>query len=639
MAVKNSRENKGQQPPQIVDSPFSPGPLDANHRRERKRNLLIGLGLVVLTLLAWGRVVRNPFINYDDRQYVTQNPNIQAGLNWKTLSWALTSIDQANWHPLTWLSHALDYQLFGLNPAGSHLTSLLLHLVNVVLLYLLLYGATRKVGRGFLVAGLFAIHPLNVESVAWVAERKNVLCTFFLLLALAAYGRYVRKPDSTRYLLVVVLFLFALASKPMAITLPCLLLLLDVWPLRRILTQARQLDERRDKRRMRLEAQPANTTMPMVPLSRAILEKLPLLALSAASAAVTIYAQGHGGAPIPSTEELSLVLRFQNAIRAYCLYAGKAFFPVGLAPMYPHPGSAISTWQVVLAAIFFSLVSLWAFTKRKRAPYLLVGWLWFLGSLVPVIGILQVGQQAMADRYAYIPLIGVFVMTVWSVADLADRVSLGYRWRVAISAVVLCTFSFLTWRQIGFWHSSLDLWAHTLAVTSNNQVAETNMSAALVEAGRLDEAIPHFKNILRMDPHDATSYANIGAQLQMQGKLPDAISSYELALLVSRDPHLKAGVYVNLWTIYTKLGNFELAGRSFAQALESYPQFPEALIPDFLKSVNAHPLPQTCLQLGQLFEQAGRLRDARSAYAQALKVDPSFAPARTALARLNGSGQ
>jgi len=639
MAVKGSRENKRQQSLQIVETPFSPEPLDTDGRRDRKRNLLIYLGLVALTLLAWGRVVRNPFINYDDRKYVTQNPNIQAGLNWKTLSWALTSIDQANWHPLTWLSHALDYQLFGLNPAGCHLTSLLLHLVNVVLLYVFLYGATRKAGRGFLVAGLFAIHPLNVESVAWVAERKNVLCTFFLLLALVAYGRYVRKPDSARYLLVVVLFVFALASKPMAITLPCLLLLLDVWPLRRIQTQARQLDKRRGERRMNRRSQPASTTMPMVPFSRAILEKLPLLALSAASAVVTIYAQRNSGAPIPSTEDLPLVLRFQNAIRAYCLYVGKAFFPVGLAPMYPHPGSAISTWQVVLAAVFLGLVSFWTFMKRKSAPQLLVGWLWFLGSLVPVIGILQVGQQAMADRYAYIPLIGLFVMTVWSVADLADRVSLGYRWRVAISATVLCAFSVLTWRQLGFWHSSIDLWAHTLAVTSNNQVAETNMSAALVEAGQLDEAIPHFKNILRMDPHDATSYADIGAQLQTQGELHDAISSYELALLVSHDPQLKAGVYVNLWTIYTRLGNFELAGRSFAQALEIYPQFPEALIPDFLKSVNAHPLPRTCLQLGQLFEQAGRLQDARSAYQQALRVDPSFAPAITALARLNASGK
>ena len=302
MPLMSRRENGDPHASHIVENSPPLGPRVPDRRRERKRNLLICLGLVALTLLVWIRVVRNSFINYDDGGYVTQNPNIQAGLTWKTLSWALTSVHMGNWHPLTWLAHASDYQLFGQSPAGHHFTSLLLHLLNVVLLYLLLYGATGLMGRGFLVAGLFAIHPLNVESVAWVAERKNLLCTFFLFLALAAYGRYVRKPGPARYLLVAVLFVFAVASKPMAITLPCLLFLLDFWPLRRVVMQTEQLDKRRRKRPRDLEAHPASPSMPMVPLSRAILEKLPLLALCAASAAVTIYAQRNGGAAIPSTE-------------------------------------------------------------------------------------------------------------------------------------------------------------------------------------------------------------------------------------------------------------------------------------------------------------------------------------------------
>ena len=619
--------------PQITEMQGSSDRLDVARYQERNRNLAICVGLVALTLCAWARVVRNPFINYDDGKYVTENPNIQSGLNWKTLSWAFGSIYQDNWHPLTWLSHAIDYQVFGLNPAGHHLTSLLLHLVNVVLLYVLLSGATRQAGRSFLVAGLFAIHPLNVESVGWVAERKSVLCTLFFLLALAAYGRYVRKPGTARFLAVAALFAFALASKPMAITLPGLLLVLDVWPLQRILRPSQKLDTRKQrKKRTHRQAPPASTAMPMVSLSRAILEKLPLLVLSAASATVTVYAQS---ALMSSATELPLAWRLANAIRAYGLYVWKAFFPVGLAPFYPHPRSTLPLWQVALAAAFLGLVSLWGWRKRKSAPYLAVGWLWYLGSLVPVIGIVQVGRQAMADRYAYIPLIGIFVMAVWTVADLADRVSLGYGWRVAMSATVLAMFSFLTWRQLGFWHSSQDLWAHTLAVTSNNLVAETNMSAALVQAGRFDEAIPHFENIMRMDPQDAASHANMGAELQKQGKLQDAIVSDELALLATHDSKLRAGVNVNLWTIYTQLGNFDLAQQSFAQALAIDPQLPEALIPSFLQSASADPSPQNCLQLGQLLEHAGRPEDARSAYERALSINSNFAAAKTALARLN----
>jgi protein O-mannosyl-transferase len=604
----------------------------------RNRTLLICGGLIILTLLTWIRVARNGFVNYDDGIYVTENPHIKAGLTWKTISWAFTSIDEANWHPLTWLSDALDYQVFGPNAAGHHLVSLALHVANVVLLFWLLYEGTRQAGRSFLVAALFAIHPLNVESVAWVAERKNVLCTLFFFLAIAAYGRFVRKPDIARNMLMLVLFALALASKPMAVTLPCLLLLLDVWPLQRIQWRG-QKSAPVKSRGPQVNLQSDRPNIPPISFSRAVVEKLPLFALTIASSVVTFYAQRYGGAILPSATELPIGLRIENAIRAYAVYIAKAFFPTGLAPIYPHPGNGILSWQVALSAIFLSAVSFWVWTKRTHAPYLLVGWLWFLGSLVPVVGIVQVGKQAMADRYTYIPLIGLFVMIVWGAADLADRTSVNFRWRGVLSVIAMGALSFLTWRQIGFWRNSNDLWTHTLAVTTNNKVAETNLSGALVEEGRLDEAIPHFENILRMDPQDATSYANIGAELQKQGKLNDAITSYRLALMANPKPSLRAGVYVNLWTIYTKLENFDVAEQNFEQALVLEPDLPAQLIPSFLQSVNTHPTPQNFLQLGELLQKHGNLSDARAAYQRCLDIDPNFMQAKVMLAKIEASAK
>jgi protein O-mannosyl-transferase len=608
---------------------LEPESLNARANWLWSSTVLTYAGLIVLTSLVWIRVAQNGFINYDDGIYITENSHIRAGLTWKTASWAFKSIDEANWHPLTWLSHSLDYQLFGASAGGHHLVSLALHIANVVLLFGLLSNATRQTGRSFLVAVLFAIHPLNVESVAWAAERKNVLCTLFFLLTIAAYGRYARNPEVKRYLLVTVLFALALASKPMAVTLPCLLLLLDVWPLHRIGRAGETQNSAKSRR-----PQAGLWSFPGVSPSRAMVEKIPLFAMTIASCIITFYAQRYGGAVLPSATELPVGLRIENAVLAYAMYIWKAFLPTGLAPMYPHPGNAIAFWQVALSIVFLAAVSVWTWKRRKTAPYLLVGWLWFLGSLVPVIGIVQVGKQAMADRYGYIPLIGIFVMSVWGIADLADQLSLSFRWRAAIAGMMLATLSFLTWRQIGFWQDSYALWTHTLAVTANNKVAETNLSGALVEGGRLDEAIPHFENILRMDPQDATSYANIGAELQKQGKQHDAIAAYELALMANPKPSLRAGVYVNLWTIYTKLENFPLAEQSFEQALAIEPSFPAQLIPTFLQSVNTHPTSQNFLQLGQLLQQSGDLSDARAAYQRSLQIDPDFAEARAMLAKL-----
>jgi protein O-mannosyl-transferase len=594
-----------------------------------------GVVLAAITLLVWSRVLWNPFINYDDWNYVTENPNVQMGLRWKTVSWAFTSFSAANWHPLTWLSHALDCQLFGLHASGHHLTSLLLHVGNVVLLYWLLYAATRLAGRSFCVAALFAIHPLNVESVAWVAERKNLLCTFFFLLAIAAYGWYVRKPVTARYSLVVGLFGLGLASKPMAITLPFVLLLLDVWPLKRI-RNLKWLKKRRLEYEADLEA--PSFALPTVSFSTAFVEKLPLLILSGASAVVTVLAQRHGGA-MQSAGQLPFNLRFENAFRSYALYVWKAFFPAGLAPYYPHPGANLSPLQVTMGVIFVFGVSLWVWMKRGDAPSLLVGWLWYLGTLVPVIGIVQVGGQALADRYTYIPLIGIFVMAVWTGADLMRRFSAGRVFQVASTAAVIAALSFLTWRQLGFWSGSIDLWTHALAVTADNPVAEKRIASALLDAGRLDEAAAHFQVFLKMDPHDPTSLANLAAEAQKQGHLQEAIAAYELALGASDDPKLKAAVYVNLWTIYTQRGDFARAQENFDQAVAMNPQIPRVMIPSFLQSVNTQPDKLNFLQLGQLLEKAGRDQDARAAYERSLSLDPTFTEAKIMLARVGASNR
>ncbi len=371
-----------EQPPSLFSSP-------------EKRNVILCLLLVVATLALYNPVNRNPFVNYDDDRYVVDNPHVHNGLGVDTITWALTSTEQANWHPVTWLAHAVDYSLFHQNPAGYHFTSLVIHAANAVLLFLLLAYATGRIGPSLFVALLFAVHPINVESVAWVAELKNVLSTFFFLAGIGAYGWYARKPHWTRYLAVAGIFILGLMSKPMVITFPFALLLLDYWPLGRI------------------EGSPLNSLrVPQFSRSRLLAEKIPLLALSAASAVITMQAQQTGGA-VRSTAQFSFGVRLENAAVAYAMYLWKMIWPSHLAPIYPHPGNSLAAWQVAVSFLILLAVS-GVVLKFRARRYLLTGWLWFLGTLVPVIGLVQVGDQAMADRYAYIPLIGIFVMIAWS---------------------------------------------------------------------------------------------------------------------------------------------------------------------------------------------------------------------------------
>jgi tetratricopeptide (TPR) repeat protein len=572
--------------------------------------------LGVATFAIYSPVIAHPFINYDDRDYVTENQHVQAGLSAQTIAWAFTSTDQANWHPLTWLSHEMDCEIYGLNPHGHHLTSVLIHTANVLLLFLLLQWATGATGASAMVAALFAFHPFNVESVAWIAERKNLLSTFFFLLALAAYGWYARQPSLRRYAALAGLFALGLAAKPMVITLPFVLLLLDYWPLARIKGWA-----------TRSSAFP----MPQVPWTRLLLEKVPLLALSAASAAITVFAQRSGNA-FESLGHIPLHLRLENAIYAYAKYVVKIFWPINMALIYPHPLDKLTFFQVGLSAIFLIVVSLLVWQSRKQRPYALTGWLWFLGTLVPVIGLVQVGPQGMADRYAYIPAIGIFVLLVWGFNDWASSTPSISGWLKPIAVVVLAFLAILTFRQIGYWRSSEELWTHTLQVTEDNFMADDMLGSVLVQERR-PEALQYFEAAARIAPWDPDSHQAVGAALQDRGDLQGAIREYQV-VLHAKDPKILAYTYANLGVIYRELGNSAAAHLSSEQALRSDPVVVHQMIQQLSGMVEARPAAPGYLRLGLLLEGAGEAAQARSAYERALELDPGFAPARRALQSL-----
>ncbi len=463
-------------------------------------NAVLAVLLAVVTIALYSPVVGYQFVQWDDDLYVTANLHIRGGLDWSTIRWAFTSTETAGyWLPVTWLSHALDVQLFALNPAGHHLDNAIIHALNAALLFLLLVWLTKRVAPSLLVAALFAVHPLNVESVAWVAERKNVLSTLFFILSIAAYVWYARKPDWRRYLLVAFLFAAGLMAKPMVITLPFVLLLLDYWPLGRMLPEE---DDR----------PPAETT-PHASLARLLVEKLPLLVLSAASACITIVTQ------IPAEHilrRLPLNLRIENALVSYGLYLWKMLWPAHLAAFYPHLLNTLPMWQVVLSALVLAAISALVIVFRRRR-YLPVGWFWFLGTLVPVIGLVQSGEQALADRFAYVPLIGIFVMIVWSLDDWAEEKSLTMAWRLAPALCGLLVLGFVTSRQMSFWEDAYALWTHTVEVTERNAVAHEALATALLYPP------------LGMTPHDLESFASDRERM-------DAVRRhYERALQLRRE--------------------------------------------------------------------------------------------------------
>ena len=588
--------------------------------------------LAIGTAVVYSRVRGAEFVNYDDQNYVVQNAHVQAGLTWKTFAWALQSTEWDNWHPLTWLSHALDCQLYGLDPAGHHITNVLLHIFNVLLLFLLLTRGTAAPGRSFLVAALFALHPLNVESVAWVAERKNVLSTLFFLLAIGAYGWYAMKPNLRRYLLVASLFVLGLAAKPMVITLPFVLLLLDYWPLRRTEKPSQPVPpgtrgrKKPQARTSVLVSSPALSFAP-APWSRLLLEKVPLLMLCGGSAVITVLAQRSGGA-VRSLEAFSFWVRLQNALYAYAMYVWKAFWPTRLAVLYPHPGPTLTALQLELAAIFLIAICILVWRQRLSQPYLVTGWLWYLGTLVPVIGLIQVGQQAMADRYAYVPLIGIFVMLVWGVTDWADSKKINLPARAAAAAIILTGLSILTWRQIGYWQDSDALWAHAAALTENNLFAEDDVGKSLLRQGRPQDALPHLQNAVRIDPRDPTRRLNFASGLAQSGRSQDAVREYETAIQLTSDHEIQVRCYESIAILYGMLGDYSKARETYRQALQvdptQEPQIEERLSQEAADEDSG----QSYMQLGLLLEETGKFSEARSAFAQALKLDPTLDEAK-----------
>jgi tetratricopeptide (TPR) repeat protein len=476
--------------------------------------------LLGLTLFTYWSVRKYEFVDYDDDRYITANPRIQQGLTLKNAAWAFTAMEVANWHPLTWLSHMADCQLYGLHPSGHHLTNLLMHLVNVLLLFHVLQLMTRARWPSAMVAALFAVHPLNVESVAWIAERKNVLSTLFWLTTMWAYAYYARRPGWKRYLLVAGSFVLGLMSKPMLVTLPCVLLLLDYWPLGRLRARALE-DEAADQTPDQTDQRPSLDDLRSNAFRRTffrlLLEKAPLFLLAAASSAITMKAQLMDGAL--GAKMLTTGARLSNALVSYLSYIYQMVWPTRLAVLYPHPGETLPRWQGITAALALICITILVIRGSRRFPYLVVGWLWYLGTLVPVIGVVQVGSQAMADRYAYVPLIGLFIIIAWGMKDLTRALPFRSYWLAAASALVLIALTMTTRRQLSYWQNSITLFEQTLKVTDNNAIAHNNLGAVLVRKGRLDEGLMHLYEAVRLNPDYGTAYDNIAVTLYQQANL------------------------------------------------------------------------------------------------------------------------
>ncbi len=517
-------------------------------------NYVIALLLVVSGIVLFSRTLGNSFISFDDPTYITENPHVREGLTLQGVIWAFTAMYADNWHPLTWLSHMLDSQLFGLAPAGHHAGNVFLHVVNSVILFIVLAAMTGKSLRSGLVAALFLVHPLHVESVAWASERKDVLCTFFSLLTIWGYVRFAERSSTRWYAVSLLFFTFALMAKPMAVTLPFVLLLLDWWPLGRL-----RIDDYRQSGWMNADGKRAD---------RLVLEKVPFLVLTACSSLITYIAQEAFVQPI------TFKARLTNAFLSYAAYMGKTIWPSGLSIYYPHGGQSIPFGTALLSIALFISVSVLAVYFAKRSPYLTVGWFWYAGTLVPVIGIVQVGAQSMADRYMYLPSIGLFIAATWGISDLARRWPLPGRVLTAGSLVVLLLFAAATWVQLGYWKNDMVLYRHAVDVDDNNWIAQNTLGALLGVEGRFDEAIPHLQKAIQLNPAYADPYFNLGVVYYRKGNPQEAVRYYRESL--HRDPGNGARRLV-LGKVLDGMGMHEEALEEYREVLRIDPDNKEAL--------------------------------------------------------------
>ena len=595
-----------------------------------KVNTILCLVLVVATLACYNSVVHNGYTNFDDNGYITENVHVQAGLTWSTIKWSFSSFYVGNWHPLTWLSHALDYQIFKLNPVGSHYVNVLFHAANAVLLFLLLETATGMTWPSLVVAALFALHPMNVESVAWASERKNVLSMFFFLLTMHAYGFYARKTSWQRFLLVAFLFALGLMAKPEIVTLPFVLLLWDYWPLERM---GRMSDGMRGA-----EIQSRS-------LSTLVFEKTPLFLLSAASAVITLLAQESGHA----VRGASTRVRFGNALVAYARYLGKAFWPDRLAVMYPHPGRLLPNWQIAASVVLLVIVTALVLYRSDRR-YLAVGWFWLLGTLVPVIGLVQVGVQAMADRYAYLSFIGLFICLVWACADITKNYKVQGLWLVVSAAAILATLGLVTRHQIGYWKNSETLWRHALAVTDMNYPAHDALARALADQGRVDEAIAEYKAAGRLHAYPSSELVSIGLYELGHDHVQDAIEELKQAVNAAENRTLRANALGCLGFAFLHAHDINDATLSYAAALQQNARDPGALFGSGLLDERSGDQASAAMRISQamqirssdvgyllladMLRRAGQYAAAENAQAEAARLSQNLPEARRSVAKL-----
>ena len=589
---------------------------------------LCGL-LAVATVVAYVKTFHNGFVDLDDTAYITQNPHLHSGLSWNAARWAATTYYASNWHPLTWISHGADISVFHFNATGHHSVSLMLHVANAILLFALLYMATKREWASLFVAAAFALHPINVESVAWASERKNVLSMAFLLLAMVCYTAYARKPSLPGYLQVIFCFALGLLAKPQIITLPFLLLLWDYWPLER------------GKTPQSLEPIEASRSGPKSWLGL-VLEKVPLFVLSGISAVLTMKAQSAGGAiqisdtTVHAVAAYPISVRLQNGALAYVQYLRDALWPSGLAALYPHPGHSIQPATVVAAVGVLLAITAAALALRRKHAYLTTGWFWFLGAMVPVIGLVQVGSQARADRYAYLPFIGLFLIAGWAMAESSERWRQGRTGIATIASATLLAWGLLTFRQTGYWENPEILWNRALQMTSGNFVAHDSLAGYLNQNGRIEEGCQHFDESLRIFPGDVIAQEGLGVCYQARGEAQKAIQQYQGVLRLSVDHTLRANAYANLGSIYRQQGRYSAARQNYESALELNPDLPLALVgmgllaqkgwdfsnaaKQYQRAMSIEPTSVGYLLLAKALELGGRADEAKNAYAKAQRL-------------------
>ncbi len=582
------------------------------------RFVLTCAGLVAINLIAFASVGRSGFVDYDDAEYVTANPRVLAGLSYAGARWAFTSGYFANWHPVTWLSHMLDVQLFGLNAGAHHAVNLLFHVANSLLLFAVLNRMTGAMWRSAFVAALFAVHPLHVESVAWIAERKDVLSTFFWMLTLWAYVGYVRHPNWRRYIAVVAFLALGLMAKPMLVTLPLVLLLLDAWPLRRSLS------------------------------ANLLKEKLPLFALAAASSVITVVVQRDAGA-VAQLSQASLSLRVANAVVAYARYIGKMVWPVDLVVMYPLPRELPSVGLLVGAVGLMAGITLLVILAARRRPYLAVGWFWYVVTLIPVIGVVQVGAQAMADRYSYVPLIGLFVMIAWGIPDAVGEWPHRQLALQVVSAFLIAICAALSFQQVQHWRTSMTLWQHAVDATPNNYFAQSSLGYVLWKEGKIEEAVPHYVESLRLRPDFPEAHNKLGVALARQGRLGDALPHFSEAVRLkptyAAAEQNRAAIFAKLHAADNALAHYADAVRDKPNDIAAHNEFGVALaaegrldeaIQQFGEALKIKPAePDLHYNLGMILDKKGRTKQAVEELRLALRYNPKHASAREAIAAIS----